>query len=318
MQEIRWRIRLYIAATDASAVFLLWQAALGELWPIDFERFQQILAAPFAQHFVAWENGEAIGFVATSQSERWGKRSGHLLALMVTPSHQGQGLGLALHEKALTYLYEASLNSIELAWVSPCFWWGIPINLPHALAFFQAQGWKIRETVYDLTRDLSHYTVPSHIYQRLSDQQISLAQANPKDAQAILNFVDYECADRLSNYQYLLNLGDYQDILLARTQDGIVVGALLLSTPQSHPARMDVVWRATLGWNTGSIDALSVAGYAQGRGIGTALLARACELLKERGVYNSYIGWVWPSDAGFYARLGYRKWRVYEMSSRRL
>jgi hypothetical protein len=79
MQEYSEQIQPYHAETDASAVFLLWQTALGRLWPIAFERFQRVLAAPHAQHFVARNDGQIIGFVATSRlpgnARAWAKRS---------------------------------------------------------------------------------------------------------------------------------------------------------------------------------------------------------------------------------------------------
>ncbi|HXR65263.1 MAG TPA: GNAT family N-acetyltransferase, partial [Ktedonobacteraceae bacterium] len=95
---------------------------------------------------------------------------------------------------------------------------------------------------------------------------------------------------------------------------GQVVGTLLMSTPQAHAERTDLVWRVLLGADAGSMGAVGVAEAEQGRGIGIALVARASDLLKERDVRNCYIDWVVITD--FYARVGYKKWRAFQMSER--
>lgn len=316
MQGTAWQIQPYSAETDTAPAYLLWQLALGREWPIDFQRFQDILSAPHAQHFVARENGQVIGFAATLQGQSWGEWVGHLLVLLVAPTRQGQGLGRALHERALDHLRDSGAHTVQLGGLSPRFWCGVPANLPHARTFFQERGWEFGPTVYDLTQDLSQYTTPPAIYQRIAAQQITLAPAVQADGPEILAFEGREFPNWLKHYERDSRLGDYQDILVARDQSGQVVGTLLMSTPQSHPERTDVVWRVQLGADAGSIGAVGVAASEQGRGIGIALVARASDLLKERGVRNCYIDWVEITD--FYAKLGYQKWRAFDMSMREL
>ncbi|HEY3991689.1 MAG TPA: GNAT family N-acetyltransferase [Ktedonobacteraceae bacterium] len=314
MHENMWQIQPYEAETDTASVFTLWQTALGQEWPIDFQRFQQILAAPQAGHFVAREEGQVIGFVATAQSPSFDQKMGHLLALLVAPGWQRKGLGSALHEQALNHLHMADVDAIQLGGHSPRFWCGVPENLPNALAFFQARRWEFAETVYDLTQDLSEYSTPQAIDQRMTKQQITLNPANQEDIPKVLAFEEREFPNWLPGYQHLANLGEYRDILVARDQNGQVLGALLMSTPQSHSERTDVVWRVLLGSDAGSMGAVGVAAAEQGRGIGIALVARASELLKARGIRNCYIDWVVLTD--FYAKVGYKKWRAFKMSQR--
>ena len=314
MHDQTWQIQSYEATTDEASAFTLWQTAIGQVWPIDFQRFQQILAAPQAGHFVAREQGQVIGFVATAQSPALDKKVGHLLALLVAPSWQGRGLGSALHEQALKHLHAAGVDTIQLGGLSPRFWCGVPENLPDALAFFQARGWEFAETVYDLTQDLGQYSTPDAINQRMEKQQITLNPAKQENIRAVLAFEEREFPNWLPHYQRLADLGEYRDILVAREQSGQVLGTLLMSTPQSHSERTDVVWRVLLGPDAGSMGAVGVAASEQGRGIGIALVARASELLKARGIRNCYIDWVVLTD--FYARLGYKKWRAFRMSQR--
>jgi predicted N-acetyltransferase YhbS len=311
MQENTWPIEPYEAATDEALAFTLWQTAIGQEWPIDFQRFHQILSAPQARHFVARAQGQVIGFVATSQSLNQGKQVGYVLALLVAPAWQKKGLGAALLERALDHLRADRVDETHLGGHSPRFWCGVPENLLTAQVFFQNRGWKFTETVYDLSQNLSQYTTLPAIYQRMETEQITLAPATQADIPEVLTFEGREFANWLALYECLAGLGDYQDILVARDQKtGQVVGTLLMSTPQSHTSRTDVVWRVLLGSDAGSMGAAS----EQGRGIGIALVARASDILRARGIRNCYIDWVVITD--FYAKLGYKKWRAFKMSER--
>jgi predicted N-acetyltransferase YhbS len=51
----------------------------------------------------------------------------------------------------------------------------------------------------------------------------------------------------------------------------------------------------------------------QDRGIGTAMVAGASELLREAGTRNCHIGWT--TRESFYRRAGYQPWRRYAMFS---
>lgn len=297
--------------------FTLWQTVLGREWPIDFQRFQQVLTAPQAGHFVARAEGQVIGFVATAQYLHRGEKLGFVQALLVAPTWQRQGIGSTLLNQALEHLRAAQVDAVHLGGRTPRFWCGVPANLPGALAFFQARSWQFTETVYDLCQDLSQYATPPAIEQRMLTEQITLDTASAGDIPEVLAFEGREFPGWLAHYERLAGLGDYQDILLARDQrTGQVVGTLLMSTPQSNATRTDIVWRVLLGSDAGSMGAVGVAEVEHGRGIGIALVARASELLRARGIRNCYIDWVVITD--FYAKLGYQTWRAFQMSERTL
>lgn len=316
MQEIGEKIQPYDAMNDLASVFTLWQTTVGRAWPIDLARFRQILSAPNARHLVVKEQGQIIGFVATSQSQSWGTQVGHLQLLLVAPSWQGKGLGSALHEAALGHFRAAGAQIAQLGGLVPRFWCGVPGNLPEAHEFFKQRGWEFDQPVYDLEQDLRQYSTPPAIYQRIAEQGITLAAGRAEDVPEILAFEQREFPNWLQHYERCARLGNYQDFLLARNQEGVVVGTLLMYTPQSSAERTDVVWRVLLGYDAGAMGAVGVAPSERGRGTGIALVARASDLLKERGVRNCYIDWVEITD--FYAKLGYKKWRALFTSMRDL
>lgn len=316
MQEMADKIQPYDDTRDLASVFLLWQTTVGKTWPIDFGRFRQILSAPNARHFVAREQEQLIGFAATAQSQNWNTQAGHLQLVLVAPSWRGKGLGSALHEAALAHFRASGAQIAQLGGLVPRFWCGVPGNLPHARAFFGKRGWDFDQPVYDLVQDLRQYSTPPAIYQRIAEQGITLAPGRAEDVPEILEFEKREFPNWLQHYERCSRLGDYQDMLLARNHDGRLVGTLLMYTPQSSAERTDVIWRVLLGFDAGAMGAVGVAPSEQGRGAGIALVARASDLLKERGVRNCYIDWV--EITGFYAKLGYTKWREYSTSWRDL
>jgi len=308
------QIQRYDAQRDEADVLDLWKKTIGQEWPIYPARFRLVLAGPEPQHFVVREDTQVVGFAATFKSPGEPQKAGHMAALLVAPHKRGQGIGTALHDTALKQLGDVS--SVQLGSLSPRFWCGIPGNLPSAISFFRAQGWSFSETVYDLVQDLRDYTTPAYIHQRMEREQISFELASSQNIADVLAFEAREFPNWLMYYERNARIGDYQDLLVARDNaSGQVVGTLVMYSAQSHPSRPDLIWQTLLGDDAGAMGAVGVAASERGRGIGIALVARASELLKERGVRNCYIDWVVLTD--FYAKLGYTTWRDY-LTGRRL
>ena len=77
---------------------------------------------------------------------------------------------------------------------------------------------------------------------------------------------------------------------------------MLLDGPGAY-----TVYEPTLGPAAATISCVGVAPQMEGRGIGTALVARASEILRDRGAGTCHIGWTVRES--FYTRAGYRPWR---------
>ena len=76
------------------------------------------------------------------------------------------------------------------------------------------------------------------------------------------------------------------------------------------------VFDPMLGPMAGTIACVGVAGEAQGQGIGTAMVTRASELLREAGTRVCHIGWTTREGLLRAGRL--HAWRHYLMSGRSL
>ncbi|HEY7418934.1 MAG TPA: GNAT family N-acetyltransferase, partial [Ktedonobacteraceae bacterium] len=246
MQNPLEQIQPYDTDRDEAAVLDLWQKTIGKEWPVSPSHFHYVLAGPESQHFVVREEGQVIGFSATFKSVRASQRLGHLAALLVAPHKQGRGIGTALHTIALKQL--SGLSAVQLGSISPRFWCGVPGNLPSATRFFHARGWRFSETVYDLVQDLRHYVTPPYIYQRMERENISFEMATSQSIGDILAFETREFPNWLTYYKQYSDIGDYQDLLVARDNNsGHIVGTLVMYSSQSHPSRTDVIWQTMPG-----------------------------------------------------------------------
>jgi GNAT superfamily N-acetyltransferase len=310
-------IRPYCAASDAAAVFALWQGAFARTWPLTAPMFAHVIQGPATRpggtHFVALEQGRTVGFVATGINGA-DPGSGYIPALFVDPDMQRRGIGTALHKAASDHLRHSGVRHVQLGGGLVRFWPGVPGTLATALAFFQARGWAYAETTYDLLRDLRTYVTPAPIATRMAQAPFQLAPAQEQDWPELLAFQAREFPFWADAYRDAAHFGDYADALIARDAHGRLVGALLMVTPQSHPERTDAPWTALLGDRLGGLGAVGVAADRRGRGIGLALVARGSEILRERGAAYGFIGWT--GLVAFYGRLGYAIWRDYRVSRR--
>jgi GNAT superfamily N-acetyltransferase len=93
-----------------------------------------------------------------------------------------------------------------------------------------------------------------------------------------------------------------RDILLARDGAGTIAATLLLDRPGA-----DTVFEPILGPAAATISCVGVAPRMEGRGIGTALVTRASEILRNRGAGTWHISWTVRES--FYTRAGYPPWR---------
>jgi predicted N-acetyltransferase YhbS len=87
-------------------------------------------------------------------------------------------------------------------------------------------------------------------------------------------------------------------VLIARDDAGHIAGTLLLRGPGA-----DTVFAPILGPAAGTSGCVGVATPRHGEGIGTALVARASEILRDADTHNCHIGRT--TRESFYRRAGY-------------
>jgi beta-N-acetylhexosaminidase len=282
-------------AGDRAALESLWRAALHPAWP-----FLPAGLGCVKDGLVAEDGDRVVGAVGLDPR-------GSLPLLMVDPSHQRRGLGTALHDAALARLRALGTRRVKLGSGGEDYIWpGVPDDLPAAAGFFAARGWQWIEQVTDLVCDLDGYRTPEGVHERARRVGVRFEAAGEAELPEVLDFEAATFPNWLRWYQRRR-----EGVLVARAAAGQVVGALIYEGPDPRQ-----LFAPMLGPLTGTIGCVGVAPATQGKGIGTAMVARASELLRAAGTRACHIGWT--LRVPFYARLGYARWRGYLMSSRDL
>ena len=320
-------IRPFNPNLDTAALPPLWQAALGDTWPMRADLLRrQLTEHRFYRgddHLVAIADGRIVGFVGT-QVDRWegvpdSKRGGGISVVVVHPDWQRRGIGARLHEAALAQLRREGVQELRLGGGGAYrFWPGIPTDLPEAYEFFAACGWPLdpEQRSCDLVRDLADYHTQSAMHARLAQEDVSVRPARQDEVDDVLAFEFEHFPGWAAGFVYMAELGDFQNMLVAVDAEKGIVGTLMLHTPSSRWLTANITWKTLLGDTLGGISAVGVAASERGRGIGIGMVAVGSEVLRERGVGHCHIDWTRIVD--FYGKLGYTVWREYWMSTRTL
>jgi GNAT superfamily N-acetyltransferase len=285
-----WALRPFVGVADHDRVEALWLAALEGRWPLLPKAI-----ATVREGFFAVEGGRTVGCVAVD-------RAGSIPLVLVAPGHQRRGIGADLLSAALGRLRAAGVSTVQAgSGGADNIWPGVPTDLPEALRLFANCGWRAGQDTLDLVADLPDYRAPALASGSSAWAGITIGPAAPADIAAVMAF---ETAT-FPHWARSFRAGN-RDILLARDDAGAICATLLLDGPGA-----DTVFEPMLGRAAATINCVGVAPHAQGRGIGTALVARASEVLRDRGAGTCHISWTVRES--FYTRAGYRPWRRYRM-----
>lgn len=269
-------------------------------------------------HTVALADETVVGFVATQTREIPGAAVpvGALLAVLVAAPHRRHGVGRRLVDHALAGLKAQGVEEVQLGGGGRSYFWcGVPTTLPAAWAFFSACGWRERERSVDLVQELGQYTTPAWVTERIRQRHSTIGAATPAEAQSVLAFEEQHFPKWLHTYAHVVDQCAWDDLIVARDATGAIVGTTLVMEPCSSwwPGE---VWNALLGESTGGIGPLGVRENQRDQGIGLALAAYVTDVLQQRQVQTSYVGWTWLVE--WYGRLGYHVWHEYVMAWQQL
>jgi beta-N-acetylhexosaminidase len=304
-----YRIRPLDPERDRPLLGRLWEAALGSVWPLLPDALDLVKEGLVAEPGdggsgrdsgpgQAHRAGRGVGIVAVDPA-------GSIPLLVVDPAYQRRGVGTRLLEAGMARLGELGTTTVALGGGgSDYIWPGVPDNLPEAVAFFGARGWGFDHTVIDLVADLRGYEAPAGVGERAGRAGISIeVMAGPERAEVMA----FEAATFPSWVGWFERLDS--SVLVARDRAGAVAGTLLFRGPLGA-----TIYEPLLGPDAGTIGCVGVAAPARGAGVGSAMVARASELLRDAGTRACHIGWT--RRERFYTRVGYSPWRRYHMARR--
>jgi beta-N-acetylhexosaminidase len=276
--------------TEGPGLTRLWAKAFPARWPTlpdGLRLLQRGYVAIAAEAVVG-----AVGF----------DRSVQLVA--VDRSFQRRGIGSQLLDLAVADLVRDGVGEIRVGSGSQHHVWpGVPTDLAPAAAFFTAHGWRWGEPVVDLVGDAVQLAAALPASQPVPPG-VTIEGIKPSELAEVQQF------EREHFPQWLVWYEHADDVVVARTTgDGALAGALL----RSGPGKVSIYW-PMLGDDCGTIGCVGVRPDLHGRGIGSALVARATGELASRGVRRCHVDWV--ERITFYTRLGYEVWRGYAMGTR--
>lgn len=220
-------IRAFNPTQDAPWLHRLWHSTMHVRWSLSLDSMQKVLADARSL-LVAERNGVRLGFCAADY-EPTGDAG--LLALLVEPAYQRQGIGSALifELERILEVEQVSLLHLGAFSTGTYFWPGLPAENESALPFFAKHRWRQEESCADLIQELASFKTPIWVSDRIKDANIVLRLADTglrskvaaferANFPAWASFVDNEFADS----------GD-ENILVAQTTDGAVVGTVLMT-----------------------------------------------------------------------------------------
>ncbi|RYC84819.1 hypothetical protein BFJ63_vAg12299 [Fusarium oxysporum f. sp. narcissi] len=264
---------------DIQQAWKLWHAIFPD-WPIDQDRFPGLLVGIKGQHWIH-EHGFCLSYYSKSGS------LGHVAAIGVLPEYRCQGLGNALLEKGKTGLKDAAKK---------------------------AGNYTETITTRDLYKDIEGEIAPPEVMERVSKTSIKFTPWSPE--------LYEECMTKQNElftwggiYEALAARGQHHEVMVAidPNTNKQIGWTLMCSFGSSAGDVFAFLPLLPSGEKTGLIAAVGVDEAARGRGVGLALVVKAMENLKERGMQGILIDAV--AIRGFYEKLGFEARWEYEACS---
>ncbi|KAG8667741.1 hypothetical protein FPOAC1_012579 [Fusarium poae] len=294
---------------DIKKAWEMWQAIFPD-WPISQQRFPKVLFGISGHHWIH-ESGLCLSYITDDTR-------GRIAAIGVLPEHRRQGIGSALLEKAKIGLKDAArangavLQSFEIGSVFPRLWYQMPNTVPKEVKdFFSHRGiYDTSRPIRDLYKDVTETIAPPEIMERVSNTK---ATFTPWSAALYEECMTKQKAQFSWSgiYEALASRNQHDQVLVAfDPETNEQIGWTLMCSYDS--AVGDVFAFLPLlpsGEKTGLIAAVGVDEKVRGKGVGLALVIKAMEMLKERGMEGILIDAV--EIQGFYEKIGFETfWEI--------
>lgn len=299
---------------EVSTLHNLWMSVFPD-WPIDHERLEQLLKTDNGLHLVH-AHGFCLSFLADGVD-------GKIACIGVLKEHRRIGLGTALINKATAglrarmpnptkyvKLQEGELQSLNIGSSFPRFWAGVPLSFDMEYRdWFVNRGFRrsAKPTARDLFKSIKTEIVPANIMSGVEKCSATFAPWTSEGYEECMvkqqeNFGHN--AAWVQAYTRLAAAGQHSSVLVAHSPTGAQIGWTIMSSPSTvFAADFAFLPLMPTGAKTGVIACVGVDKAHRGGGLGLALLVRAMEDMRRRGVEGVYIDWV--VIRGFYEKLGF-------------
>ena len=158
-------LRIYSPLDDGARVYALWQANLGDDYPLTKEVYQRYTSGRLSYDdgdgVVAEVNGDIVGF-GLFEIDRLshGTMGGpSITAVVVDASHRRQGLGRAILNSLEVTLRDQGFKEVYAGGNFHSFWPAISQDPPCAVNLFSACGYELGPECFDLVLPLTDFRV---------------------------------------------------------------------------------------------------------------------------------------------------------------
>lgn len=319
------------APDDVGPVLRLWDASIGQRYPLRPEVLELTLAADpttVVRAAVAELDGAVVGFAFAGTSS-----GGHgvldplhgrvwLQAVLVAPDRRRRGIGTALARTVVNVGRDVAvgrdiavgrdfaLDLVDAGGGLHYLWPGVPDDLPAAGPFLEALGFAFDTHVsYDLRADVTGLRIDDGTRRVLTAAGLTVRPAQAADRDALLAFIlrEFGAAWWHDTGYFLEAGGDPADELLLIDRGGAIRGFARLHTPASRPPGWPMFWHP--GPRAGGLGPIGLAADARGRGLGRAFLVSALDRLRTHGATDVVIDDT--TLLGYYGPHGFVPWITY-------
>ena len=309
-------------------VLAIWNAALGERFPLSPELFlQNGVCDPHVRPEGCWlatlpRYPDGVGFCLAKVvreplgADGWLPQRGWVSLLAVHPAYQRRGIGTALLARAEQYLRAQQRTVITLGGDPNHFLPGVPAG-GGTLEFFRRAGYVFVDDAYDLRRTIGTPAAPMPGSPPPVESGVMIRPLEEADTAGLLTFLDevFPGRWRYTVGRVLQHGGSIGDVM-GVVSGARVVGFAQLYHPHSRWIGPSVAWTWGRGRRTGGLGPMGLAPSFRGRGLGLALLDRSVRHLAQLGAEEVVVDWTGLRD--FYGRLGFSTWRHYRQGEKQL
>jgi Acetyltransferases len=302
-------------SSDESQLLSLWNAALP-YDPIDRRTFhRKVLLDPNFDPdwlLVADADGKLVGFclclIRRVPMEKVGMEpnKGWITAFGVHPEWRGKGIGTMLLERAIQLFRNADRTEVLISPYTPNYF--VPgvdeRNYADGLAFLLKRGFEVVTHAISMDANIVLFdpTPYAEREQRLREQGIEVRNLRPNEVPDLMAFLKAHMpGDWVRHARELLTdiakgLGDYDQFIVA-WHDGEIVGYCQFEGEHFGP--------------------YGVRSDMQGRGIGTVLMAKCLQTMRQKGLHNAWVLWTSEETAQkVYNQFGFRETRRFAILRR--
>ncbi|WP_145948924.1 GNAT family N-acetyltransferase [Paenibacillus sp. Y412MC10] len=302
----------------------LWNGELGGHFPMRRElmkqnTFEDVNVYGPASGLAVDGEGRLLGFVIAKKWQEPAREmqlsdgGGWIQAIVVRRDAQGQGIGSGLLSHAENALREAGAVSASIGRDPWHYFPGVPLALPEVQSWFARRGYEYLYEVFDLVNETSDDGLERPEYRDGAFARLLV----PGDREEMLRFFK-RCFPGRWYYEaqcYWERGGQGREFVGLFLGDEMI-GFCRVNDGESPLIAQNTYWAPLFSEPLGGIGPLGVDDRFRGKGYGLAIVQDGVAELTARGVKHLVIDWTEYVD--FYAKLGFRTWKGYNIGKKAL